>query len=536
MHVGRHDVLNRYSLYFVSFLYILLNLCDVAHAQRSAGDFRKIFVADPDTRVRTQEVMPSIVILVRFSNYRATLSTSAIYDMMYGHDPSVSGYFRDASQSNFYLIPAESRRTQSARNPGIFGWYQLPITRTQFDTLSPGQKRAESIRIAKAELERRLNYEAIDLNNDKIISQDELSVTLVWAGCDRPNEAVRRTTPNQVDIGRGYKLDQFLPANYEGALTIQKQCRDFDISPNRVIHALGHTIFGLGDQYPGPGDQVTEGLCSHSVMSTDWGLINDKGVPHLDPWATLQLGWSRSNVASGGNRGSVCYALDSVEKTGRSIIIPILDRGTEEYFILENRFPLGTYQGGFKSGAIGIDQGIAIWHIDESIVNNPTSTPPAGKKRTINHRRAIRLLRAEGSVPSGVCSGIDDKNALFDTTEPQHSYTVTDNSSPRNMRSMNDAPTGIQVTMISPPGETVTVKIRSPYDIVTRQREGIQSQIDAIIAERDELFDIQPMTNAISNRIDELNGRAGNLIRQRNKIKSTVIKEFNANPQSNTCP
>ena len=501
----------------------------LAHPSRNANDFRKVFIADPDTRVRTFELMPAIVILARFSDRRATLSSSKIRDVFFGHDPSVAGYFRAASRSSFTLVAAEFRRTRHAVNPGVFGWYDLGMTRDQFDSLSAQKRRAVTIQAAAKDMEKRLDYESLDRNKDDVIDQSELSVTLVWAGCDRNAEAVRRTDPARLPIGNGFKLDQFVAANYEGALTINESCENKNISPNRMVHALGHTLFGLGDQYPGTTPGQTEGLCSHSVMSSDWALVENDGVPHLDPWALLQLGWSKARVATGGNDGKTCYQLTAVEHSGQVLIVPIFGRGTQEYFLVENRFPAGSYQAGYKPGAQGVDRGLAIWHIDESIVNNPNRPPdPLGRKSTINHRQAIRLLRAAGPVPGGACSGVRDRNALFDITEPQHGYAVTDNSTPRNSRTRDNKKTGIQIMPVSEPGREMMVKVQNPYDVIHFGRIRLQNRIDALIAERDNLLNVHPATEEINQRIDGINRAAADLIRQRNRLPRNTVNSFSS--------
>ena len=84
------------------------------------------------------------------------------------------------------------------------------------------------------------------------------------------------------------------------------------------------------------------------------------GTTHLDPFEKLKLGWLNWKIA----KQSGIYTVKDIETHNEALILYNTQRGTDEYFIIENRWRGISYDAGVPNVGQGIPQdGLAIWHI-----------------------------------------------------------------------------------------------------------------------------------------------------------------------------
>lgn len=518
----------------VILLAFLVAVPSLAWSQLLPSDFQKRFATTtPPTRVRINETLPLVAILVEFSDQPRQFQRAQIQQMLFGPAPSVVDYFSWVSDGKFRFVQAGA---------GTLGWFTAPRTQAAYTAMQNGTsvRRTDSILVARQALAG-LNLTDIDRNDDKIITANELTIVLIWASPGAPDNSasVRSPQPRKLNLGNGFSLDMPLLAIYEPRIGMFP---GGVLSPATVAHEIAHVAFGLGDQYPTgrPTDTTTEALCGLSLMSSDQALNSSAGVPILDAWALLQLGWLNATVAP----ESTCFQLRAVEHHHAAIIVPIYGRGTTEYFIVENRFPQGTYNAGFAPGATGIDKGIAVWHIDETLKNN----------NIIDHRRAIRLLRATGPVPAITCAAANQGRALFDSSDPPTAYPLTNSSSPRNTRRRDGSPTGIEISSIPSPRIDSRIFIRNPYQAITtkvavllaelrpleeqvRNLQRLNRQLDGQVRAGDisegAARTLRDRNNA---RIAVLQGQIATTRSKLNAVERETVAEFSALPVANGCP
>ncbi len=209
---------------------------------------------------------------------------------------------------------------------------------------------------------------------------------------------------------------------------------------------LLHLFANLADQYP----DVQEGFPQGKDRRVD-----DPGRPgqlaltdaghrpvHIDPYHKLKWGWLNVQLAHQSDR----YTLRDAASTGDALILYNPHVGTNEFFIVENRWRGASYD---QYRSPGWNEGLAIWHCiqDPSLGND-------WARRAVHLRRADPRLDAQGNLQDGL--------ALFDGADPHRSYDLHDDSTPNNLRFRNGAPSRLRIRNVSPAGPTMTLDVVVP--------------------------------------------------------------------------
>jgi M6 family metalloprotease-like protein len=126
-----------------------------------------------------------------------------------------------------------------------------------------------------------------------------------------------------------------------------------------VAHELSHLLLGATDMYFGFGNPFAAG--DYSLMDRTYKTT------HLDPFHKLKLGWLRPKIIFRGGR----YTLRDVEESHDVWILLDPARGSDEYFIVENRWPGDSYDRHMADAG-----GLAVWHIIENPSIYGSSIPP----------------------------------------------------------------------------------------------------------------------------------------------------------------
>ena len=259
-----------------------------------------------------------------------------------------------------------------------------------------------------------------DRNHDGKVSHDELAMLWIYPGFG--DARGRGFNPAVVKVSslsgpsQGVQLGLLVRG---GATT----------SMETIAHELGHQTLGLPDLYPGGG---YPGVGQFSLMAAEGSDTHTyRWAKHLDPWAKIKLGWLAPKVIT--QDGS--YTFKAVEKNPDAYIIYNPNRGTKEYFIIENRWPTGSFEYRLP------DKGLAIWHIDESHENQ-------------SHwgRKTIRLVSPLGNTP-----------ALWDSADPTTGYDLTPTSNPTNTNWNDGTASGVSIKQITVSGSSATINVDVPY-------------------------------------------------------------------------
>ena len=249
--------------------------------------------------------------------------------------------------------------------------------------------------------------------------------------------------------------------------TIQpvQRCRREGINHIGVVaHELGHG-FGLPDLYV-TGGQAHEGIGNWGLMGTgSWGC--DSGTAsrpcHMSAWSKEFMGWADVEVLPAGtDLGTL--TLPPVETTEKIYRIDAGD-GTDDYFLLENRQPIGF-------DAELYHPGLLIWHID------PLTIQVRRPSNTINNnpnRMGVWLRQADGlnelAAPDG---GRGDEGDPFPGTTGNTVFHAGSNPSSWTHEG-NTA--GITLLDIQAPvaGGDATFRALTRYQTLTLETQGSPS-------------------------------------------------------------
>lgn len=212
------------------------------------------------------------------------------------------------------------------------------------------------------------------------------------------------------------------------------QWTDFLTHTHEISHLLHPDALDL---YNYEAFGVDAGINNYSTMgATFWGTV------HHDPWTKMRLGWVTPSVVTAPGT----FVLDDVASSGQVFKI-VNPNNSQEYFLIENRWGGDSYDAQSLAltdkvrlpGPGVADEGIAIWHVDESYL-------PAFKNGVFSGIPFLRKIDA-GDTP------LVDSDDLFDGSTDFHVLTAPNSN-------WNDgSPSNIVVTAISDPGPQVSLEI-----------------------------------------------------------------------------
>ena len=212
-----------------------------------------------------------------------------------------------------------------------------------------------------------------------------------------------------------------------------------DKPANTLCHEFGHVI-GLPDLYDYDYDSF--GIGDWGLMS--YGVHNNNGwsPAHLSAWSRISLGIvSPVNITTAGY-----YDVPSVEETGTVYRLWTGGTGGNEYFLVENRRPIG-----YDSQLPG--HGILIWHVDDSQNSNDNQWYP-GYTSYGNYR--VALEQADGLWQMEKYMNAGDAGDPFPGPSGQNADTFNYWTIP-DSRDYDFLDTYVEVSSIPESGDTVTV-------------------------------------------------------------------------------
>lgn len=357
-------------------------------------------------------------------------SKEAIESLFMGRDRSVRGYFLENSGGRCLVETVAFLGWYDALKSADHYWGPVDDGDQDGDGWISGhtEKWAEAIRMA----DREFDFAAYDQNGDQVLDPTELGVHIVI-----PQNDTFGT--NRQPAGRQHP--QWEPLVVDG-VRIPVIAESYIGAPPNLevtVHELAHLLFAAPDEYFGFAYPWAAG--PFSLM--DW----HGACGHLDPLMKLRLGWVRPRFVTEPGR----YTLRAVERHHEVIVLYDPSRSTSEYFVLENRWPEGTYERALP------DAGLAVWHIVDDPAILGSLPPPRGcdpaQWATIPGddwgRRALRLIRPV-TIPRR-----DDAKALWDGSDPETGYDLLPVASRAGRTALawaDGTPSGFSVRDISPAG------------------------------------------------------------------------------------
>lgn len=202
-----------------------------------------------------------------------------------------------------------------------------------------------------------------------------------------------------------------------------------DFALGVVAHEFGHDL-GLPDLYDTDGSSQGAGRWDIMAGGSWNGNPAGSSPAHLSAWSRLRLGWVTPTDVTTALVGT---AISAVESSGTVFRLAIAGSPPFEYFLVENRQPIGT-------DAALPGSGLLVWHVDESRSSNDQDD-----HRLVDLEEADQA--ASGDRPS------DSADAWSSTASGWGPDTTPDS------RRSDGGSTGWRVRDISASGPTMTATI-----------------------------------------------------------------------------
>lgn len=350
-----------------------------------------------------------------------SLSPEYIEKLIFGPGPNVRDWFSENFGGLFKLKKA-----------GVLGWYypsptNSTITTSASESLSNTPTPwADALRQAGREFD----FASYDSNHDGRLSPDELGVFIVT-----PQKVSSGT--NQIWHGRSYSGGDRLRVNGLRLSAIAEWRTGTLPNLGCAAHELSHLLLNLPDMYNEPSWPYAPGVfCLMDSCFT---------TTHLNPFFKLKLGWLKFQVVSRSGE----YWLRDVETHNEALILYDPSHGSQEYFILENRWTGSSYDSGRWELGTGLPtSGLAVWRVAEAPRLFNRMNPPLGGRGEWG-RRGIHLLRANGGQPA------TDALALFDKT----SMTLSSTTQPARLVWSDQSPAPFKIEVLGLSRGQIQLKI-----------------------------------------------------------------------------
>jgi len=364
-----------------------------------------------------------LVIMIDFPDKAGTKTTSYFNDLLFGgHSGSLDHHYTEVSYGLLTL--------NGSFAPG--GWYRSAHNLVWWGADSATEKdhangyiynlAREVLTLANADVD----YSKYDTDHNGVIEDSEVSLCIIHAGDGEESSDISSDIwSHQWDIGSDALILDGV--NWAGhSYTMQAETSPM----GTFAHEFGHDL-GLPDLYD--TTENSSGIGNWCLMSGgSWnGDPQGSSPAHPSAWCKIKLGWITPTIVA--PTASIPGA--TVPQVETSPTVYKLSYSTNEYFLIENR-----EKTGYDSALPG--EGILIWHVDESVMNNDDPT-----------HKMVDLEEAHGGIQD-----LDLKNHNEDANDPYSSNVngFTGTTDP-NSRAYDGRDTGVMVTHISAAGSTMTV-------------------------------------------------------------------------------
>jgi M6 family metalloprotease-like protein len=263
------------------------------------------------------------------------LDAAYMADRFFGPFPSVADYFDDDSSGHLLLNPAPEANTlnNGAVNDGVVS-VTIPGNKSDFVSLSVGEQ-ARRLLLAADPF---VDFASFDRDGDGSVTEDELVVSRQDVDTD------------PVGVGCAISRDSAsvtLDGKQLGGLRMAFGGTDTNLIT--IIHETGHVAFDMPDLYFWNVGQL-------DLAGSTCG-IDDDNLFRVNAWQKLHLGWSTPTVVT---RDGFYDIRRPPRTSGASFILYDPDKGTDHYFVVENR---GRVAGTYDQRAS--DTGLVIWRLED---------------------------------------------------------------------------------------------------------------------------------------------------------------------------
>ena len=325
---------------------------------------------------------PMLVIYAQFSDtaFPGGQDAAFVANRFFGAFPSVANYFANDSFGRLILSPAAESDSSNngAANDGVVS-VTIGSTKATFTALSAGAQNKQLLQAADSSV----NFAAFDTNGNGAITDDELVIEHLDADPDPIGPGCGAT--RGVDAVSLDGKNMFVSVAMDGT----------DTNLMTIIHETGHVALHTRDLYG-------FGVGSLDISGPTCG-VGDALLFRTSVWQKMHLGWLVPTVVD----HDAFYNVTRADTTGAAYILYDPDRGTNDYFMVENRQRTANSYDQSAS-----DSGLVIWRIDDSQYNSGSESI-----------RPIDIMRPDGTTNAGCGSGGCYGGSSTDAWDPSDSNT-----------------------------------------------------------------------------------------------------------------
>ncbi|RLA69830.1 MAG: hypothetical protein DRG24_07835 [Epsilonproteobacteria bacterium] len=425
--------------------------------ENSTISFKKINVS-PSLK---SEQRPLLVIRVNYNDITFNSSASVWSSKVFGYDPhELNHYYNEISYNHFSFI--EAIETEAYEGDGLI---TVHLNKNHPDSGADSTIHPD-LRLALELADPYINYSIYDHNKNGAITPDELLIMFIIAGNEDAFSGSNRESgvwaqQSCLQSAIAPQLDQVILSSCtnEGNFLMFGERHKFDEEDHDatigiIAHELGHAAFNLPDLYD--VSNASAGIGYFGLMGSGmWGKENAAdfygNTPvHMSAWSKLFNKWVTPEIVINATLQDK-FLIHTASEEYNIIKLPINET---EYFLLENRNIEG-YDLGLNALNGEFVGGIAIWHIDEQVINqnltlNTVNTDKKNKGVDLeeaSHPELDTSPSAEGNT----------KNLYYSGNQAYFSNDTTPNSD-QNSGQTSD----IVISNISYPSQDMSVTITNP--------------------------------------------------------------------------
>ncbi|MEA3372485.1 MAG: M6 family metalloprotease domain-containing protein [Campylobacterota bacterium] len=389
---------------------------------------------------------------ITFTNHEASWSNKIFADRLY----ALNHYYYEASHGVFSFTRVNEN--EAIQNDGV-----VTIT---LNKSHPDSGYSDIIHTDLSDAVRAasdyLDFSVYDLNQNGKVALNELQVMFIVAGYENAYDPT--STPavwahsNCIDTPPTVDGVTVMGCNEGGSYSLfGERHGDHDATSGIIAHELGHAAFLLPDLYD-TLDANSLGIGYFGLMGYgSWGAtaadeasdLYGNTPTHFCAWSKIDNGW----ITPLSLDGITDHDVNLTETASSSYNIIKLPIDSSEYFLLENRNNRGYDEGLYGLDGV-FDGGLAIWHIDESVMNAKRAS---NEVNTDESHRAVDIEEANTPDPDySIDNGGkgDEQNLYYLGNKVEFSPSTSPNSN-----DYSGAVSGIIINNISERGATMSATV-----------------------------------------------------------------------------
>ena len=325
-------------------------------------------------------VVPLLVVLVQYSNYKFNSSESVWSQKIFGtNHGELNDYYNEISYGKFRF--SKVRDSQGSHHDGV-------VTVTLDEELSSDISSGEFRKRAKDALilaDAYVNFARYDKNRNGELDRKEMQILFVSAGGENAVGVHPGIWAHSTAISdhwyKRFKLDgiRVINKSCDGSYVVvgerhKNNDNYFDANIGLIAHEFGHSVFELPDLYDTDHSSAGVGyfgLMGYGSYGHKEEELDGKTPTHMIGWSKIKCGFIQPTIIDSNisnlavvETASIDYGLYKIP-TGKK----------NEYFLIENR-----NNNGYDNGLYALNDnysyfgGLSILHIDDNVDDNDKDT------------------------------------------------------------------------------------------------------------------------------------------------------------------